>query len=122
MKKYLLSILSILTLIVFMTGFISNQNVKGPDEHPEVEWDVSCQDCHAEETPEVFKSWEASRHGTVNFGCYICHGDGEKTFYAKGTDKDCQGCHAAQVESMEKTEFKSCFKCHDGHSLKFHMN
>ncbi|MDZ7764375.1 MAG: hypothetical protein U5K00_08090 [Melioribacteraceae bacterium] len=38
-------------------------------------------------TPDIYKDWEMSRHGDVNFGCYLCHGDGQETFYPKGTDE-----------------------------------
>lgn len=90
-------------------------------QHPNVDWTISCTDCHRDVTPEIVEAWNESRHGKVNFGCYICHGDGEEVFHAKGTDERCSGCHAGQEVNFEKTKMSSCFDCHDGHTLKFHI-
>lgn len=117
MKKIYLITLFLVTTGIISLGFISNQK---SDEHPDVDWTIGCQECHADTTPDIFSDWEESRHGIVNFGCYICHGDGQETFYVKGNDAQCSGCHAAQLESFENSKFKSCFDCHNGHTLKFH--
>lgn len=88
------------------------------DEHLDVDWNIGCQECHSEETPDIFAEWEASRHGTVGFGCYICHGDGEETFSAAGSIDGCQGCHDGYEEKCGiESKNKSCFSCHNGHTL-----
>ena len=89
-------------------------------QHADVDWTMSCAECHQDVNPAIFKSWSESRHGQVNFGCYICHGDGQEAFYAKGSDQTCNGCHAGQEVNFEKTNIKSCFDCHNGHTLNFH--
>lgn len=125
MKVKIYSILCIAVALTFLLGFShskeypSSSTIKG-DKHPDVDWTISCTECHADVTPEVVEKWSESRHGAVNFGCYICHGDGEEVFYAKGTDERCIGCHAGQEVNFEKIKMKSCFDCHNGHSLKFH--
>jgi hypothetical protein len=88
------------------------------EEHLDVDWNVGCQECHAEETPDIFAEWKDSRHGTVGFGCYICHGDGEETFAATGSVDGCQGCHDGYEEKCGvESKDKSCFSCHNGHTL-----
>lgn len=101
-------------------GFTTLNNQDDQDKHPDIDWTVSCVDCHTDMTPDIVKDWEMSRHGDVGFSCYLCHGDGQETFYAKGSDKDCLGCHAAQEVDFEKSNVASCFDCHNGHTLKFH--
>lgn len=125
MKIKIYSIVFITVAVTFFLGF-TNSNVHSSsskllgDKHPDVDWTVSCSECHQEITPEIFKDWSDSRHGQVNFGCYICHGDGEEVFHAKGSDEGCVGCHAGQEVNFEKSKLESCFDCHNGHSLKFH--
>ena len=118
MVKIYFTVMSIIAVSIISLGFINNSQVE--DKHPDVDWTVGCQDCHSEATPEIFQAWENSRHGTVNFGCYICHGDGQETFYAKATDDRCLGCHAGHEVNYENTKFESCYDCHNGHTLKFH--
>lgn len=119
LKKYLLMFF-LFSGILLITGNEANAQAKKGEKHPKVDWDLSCQDCHADVTPEIFKQWEDSKHGGANFGCYICHGDGQEVFYKKGKDDRCEGCHSSQQETMVKTKIKSCFTCHQGHTLKFH--
>lgn len=119
LKKYFL-ILSLIIGILLVYGFTDSSQVKKGDKHPKVDWEIGCQECHKDATPEVYVKWEASRHGEVNFGCYMCHGDGQEVFYKKGKDDRCDGCHSNQAADMKKTKNKSCFNCHNGHSLKFH--
>ncbi|MBL1211817.1 MAG: hypothetical protein HND52_00550 [Ignavibacteriae bacterium] len=117
MKKFYLITLFLVAIGIVSLGFTNNQS---DEKHPDVDWSIGCQDCHAEETPDIYKAWENSSHGMVNFGCYICHGDGEVTFYSQGSDATCGGCHAGQLVEFEKTKFNSCYDCHNGHTLKFH--
>jgi hypothetical protein len=125
MKKIYL--VSFITAIVIMSlGFNNVSSTKmqnqfsAKDKHPDVDWSIGCAECHADATPEVFSKWENSRHGKVNFGCYMCHGDGQEQFSAKGNDDSCLGCHSSQEVDFNKSKVKSCFDCHEGHTLKFH--
>ena len=93
------------------------------EKHIDVDYDLSCKECHAEETPEIVQDWEAGKHGLVNVGCFVCHGDGEVEFYAKPGVARCIGCHSAYETDFEKTAgISSCFTCHTGHTLKFHKH
>jgi hypothetical protein len=117
MKKLLVLSSFVLAVTIVLMGFSPQSQ---DEKHPDVDWSLSCQECHANVTPEVYKQWENSAHGQVDFGCYICHGDGQEEFHPKGQDVGCQGCHAEQLVDFEKTKFSSCYDCHQGHTLKFH--
>ncbi|MDQ7062975.1 MAG: hypothetical protein Q9P90_01885 [candidate division KSB1 bacterium] len=90
------------------------------DEHPDVDFNQSCYDCHKEETPEVAEQWHASLHGMVNVGCFVCHGDGTTEFVVQPSTERCIACHSPKEVDYSKTEASSCFSCHNGHTLKFH--
>ena len=120
MKNFYLTLLTIIAVAIVSYGFFGSQQSKEGDKHPDVDWAIGCQECHADVTPDIFEDWEMSKHGEVNFGCFICHGDGQETFHASGTDNTCGGCHSAQLVEFEQTVFKSCYDCHNGHTLKFH--
>ena len=93
------------------------------NKHEDVDWGVGCQDCHSEVTPDIFAEWEESRHGTVGFGCYICHGDGEETFHPAGSTDGCIGCHDSYEEKCGvAAKDKSCFSCHNGHTLELYAS
>jgi uncharacterized CHY-type Zn-finger protein len=91
-----------------------------PQKHADVDFSVSCLECHQETTPEPVAEWSAGMHGQVNVGCFICHGDGEAEFYAKPADDGCVTCHSAKEVDFSRLEATSCFSCHGGHSLKLH--
>lgn len=118
MLKIYSLLFSVMVLGIISLGFYSNP--QDDDQHPEVDWSIGCQECHAEVTPDVFTAWEASRHGDVNFGCYICHGDGAEEFFPQGSDATCSGCHSGYEEKMVENNNSSCYDCHNGHTLKFH--
>lgn len=125
MKVKIYSILFIAVAVTFFLGFSNSNSYNLPstilgDKHPDVDWTISCNDCHMDVTPEIVEAWSESRHGQVNFGCYICHGDGEEVFHPKGSDERCIGCHAGQEVIFENSKLESCFDCHNGHTLKFH--
>ena len=103
-------------------GVVSTALADSHAEHPDVEFDVSCATCHAEETPEAYAAWESGVHGDVNIGCFICHGDGTETFTLKPDVETCRGCHDSAFASFEASGQESCFACHDGHTLKFHQD
>ena len=126
MKRKIYLILIILSFGLLSVGFINNTQSENQnslllkDKHPKVDWTIGCTECHEEITPKVFKDWNMSKHGQVGFGCFICHGDGQEEFNAKGKDNGCLGCHSAMEVNFKKTKVKSCFDCHNGHTLKFH--
>lgn len=106
-------------LIAFLSWNLSSGDEKGT-KHPEVDFSISCAECHAEETPDAYNDWKSSKHGLMNYGCYLCHGDGEVEFYPSPGTEQCIGCHSAQDVDFEKLPLKNCYDCHKGHTLKFH--
>jgi len=111
--------LSLILLFSFSTTTIADE-VEKQEKHIEVDYSVSCMECHAEETPQETKEWKESAHGAMNFGCYMCHGDGEEEFYPQPGTERCISCHSGQEVDFSKVELNNCFDCHQGHSLKFH--
>jgi uncharacterized CHY-type Zn-finger protein len=92
-----------------------------PVKHLDVDFDISCYECHKEMTPEVAASWYEGMHGQVNVGCFVCHGDGDVTFHPQPTVERCEGCHSLYIANNEKHAGEtSCFDCHNGHNLKYH--
>ncbi len=92
-----------------------------PETHPEVDFSLSCIECHSTETPDQVEEWSAGMHGQVNVNCFVCHGDGIEEFYPSPTTERCVSCHSRyEVNFSAEKEASSCFSCHDGHTLKFH--
>ena len=91
------------------------------EKHAEVDFTVSCMECHQEETPDAFNAWKVSSHGKMNFGCYMCHGDGVEEFSANPSVERCEACHSDHEECMTKN-VDGCYDCHDGHSMKVVKN
>ena len=87
------------------------------EKHIEVDFDISCMECHQEETPEIVSDWKSSTHGKMNFGCYMCHGDGIEDFAASPKADRCEACHSGNKKCEMKTHEGKCFDCHDGHTL-----
>jgi hypothetical protein len=88
------------------------------EKHMEVDFDISCMECHQEETPEVYADWEKSAHGKMNFGCYMCHGDGVEDFTAAPKADRCASCHSGNEKCDMHTQDGKCYTCHDSHNLK----
>jgi hypothetical protein len=88
-------------------------------QHPKVDFDIPCAECHTRRTPAVVEQWQQSKH-SPNVGCFICHGDGEVEFNPKPDTSSCMTCHAARVEDMRRAPVQNCFACHNSHRLKFH--
>ena len=92
-----------------------------PQKHSDEDFSMSCFECHAEVTPEITEEWTAGKHGQLNVGCFICHGDGQEEFWAKPTGEQCATCHAGHnVDFSQMAGIENCFTCHGGHDLKFH--
>ncbi len=113
-KILVIAILSIL-LLTFIHLFAGTN-----EKHPDVDFSISCQECHAEATPEAFSDWKNSKHGVMDYGCYICHGDGKEEFHVKPGTERCVGCHSPQEVDFSQIAVDNCFDCHKGHTLKFH--
>ncbi len=129
-KRFLfpLVLLSGLGFMIFACAQTEAVRTKAPvastvaqSKHPEADFSMSCLECHQSTTPEVTAEWESSKHGQVNVGCFVCHGDGEVEFYNKPQGERCIGCHSPQEVDFTKLPVKTCFGCHDGHDLKFHQ-
>jgi hypothetical protein len=98
----------------------------GAERHPAdaTKAGEACEACHARETPEVVKQWEAGPHGLVLVKCFVCHGSTGKDFRARGTAASCDGCHPAEAARVVPAKAARrhplatrCFSCHDPHSL-----
>ncbi len=93
------------------------------EDHPEIDdqWET-CDNCHADVTPDIVDAWYASHHGINNVKCFMCHGSAGKDFVTQPGTVRCASCHNDWVESMA-TDFmagKSCFSCHTPHALNPH--
>lgn len=87
-------------------------------KHASVDFSESCMQCHAEVSPDIYSDWKSSGHGILNYGCYICHGDGETEFYPVGSEDKCISCHSKSEGHLARMEYTGCYDCHDGHTLK----
>jgi hypothetical protein len=109
----------LLAAVLFGLGFAPGPGQS--DKHPEVDFSVSCVECHRDATPEIVSQWKSSKHGLMNFACYMCHGDGKQEFSRRPGTERCQACHSALNVDFSRTPAKNCFDCHNGHTLKFHQ-
>lgn len=92
------------------------------EKHPPVEFNTNCYECHLNASPEIVAKWETGKHGLVNVGCAVCHGDGEDEFFAKPQGERCIGCHSAKKVDFSAMHVKNCSGWHGGHDLKFHKS
>ncbi len=122
MKSAFSSVLIVLLALLFTMSMVGNMSAAGKkaDKHPDVDFSISCVECHSEVTPKAVQEWRSSKHGIMNFGCYMCHGDGQEDFSARPGSERCIACHSGQDVDFSKTAVKNCFDCHKGHTLKFH--
>ncbi|NOX88879.1 MAG: hypothetical protein GXO77_07620 [Calditrichaeota bacterium] len=118
--KWLLAVAGVL-IIIFSLQFNLQADDEKEEKHPEVDFTQSCMECHKEVTPDIVRDWEKSKHGVMNFGCYMCHGDGQVEFYRKPSTETCLSCHTGEPVDARKGGNLQCFSCHNGHSLKFHQ-
>ncbi|MDZ7291557.1 MAG: hypothetical protein ONB44_22220 [candidate division KSB1 bacterium] len=129
-KRFLFPTLFLLGLVFLIFACAQTEAVRTNEQaappgargkHPEVDFSISCLECHRDATPEVVVKWESGKHGQVNVGCFVCHGDGEVEFYNKPQGERCISCHSPQEVDFTKLPVKTCFGCHNGHDLKFHL-
>jgi len=117
--------IAVVMVAMIATGLIVSCGLSqqsGPEaaakaKHPEADFSRSCVECHTEATPEITAKWASSGHGKLNYGCYICHGDGVQTFTVKPHSNGCISCHSGSMEHLEDVGDVSCFECHNGHTL-----
>ena len=120
-RKTCFFVLLTLTAFVLTMGLISTQGeAEPPAKHSDVDFSMSCLECHTVETPDITADWEKGMHGQVNVGCFVCHGDGDVEFFPQPTTERCVSCHSAQEADYSKIEASTCFSCHNGHTLTFH--
>ncbi len=119
--KTLLAVLGAMAFVLFILNAHLEAQEKKQEMHPDVDFSVSCMECHQEVTPDVVKDWKSSKHGMMNFGCYMCHGDGQQEFYPQPTTEKCLSCHTGVPVDARKGGNLNCFTCHKGHTLKFHQ-
>ncbi|GAB4339174.1 MAG: hypothetical protein Kow0037_23890 [Calditrichia bacterium] len=66
-----------------------------------------CVDCHREQTPNIVKDWEMSKHSQNGIACGVCHGEDHTGMddFAKATaptPATCADCHEERVEEFKK--------------------
>lgn len=75
-----------------------------------------CAACHEAEE----KAWLGGKHGLMVVKCVVCHGDPEVNFAPQPPLGRCLGCHGDQIQDVEKKlapERRTCFLCHDNHTV-----
>ncbi len=107
-------------LLFFAWQLQANDGRKQTEKHPDVDFSISCVECHQEVTPDIVKEWKSTKHGMMNFGCYMCHGDGQVEFKVKPDTDNCLNCHTGEPVDASKGGNTNCFSCHKPHDLKFH--
>lgn len=85
--------------------------------HQDEDFSLSCTECHSDVTPDIYADWQGSGHGKMNYGCYICHGDGDVEFYPAASEEGCISCHSNNEAHLARVDYDGCFDCHDGHTL-----
>ena len=121
MKRLLIALGVIAAVIGFVFLFYScgSRQPEPRVQHIEVDFTISCVECHSSTSPEVVEAWQEGKHGEYDHGCQICHGVSASDFKARPRASICRRCHKQRI-SVSRTCARSCFDCHDGHSLKFH--
>jgi len=107
-----------LLVIIGLGLLIQAQTVQGAAaiKHPDTPADLDCIECHADQE----RVWFNGKHGLMGVKCIVCHGSTDQNFATKPTLAACRGCHADEVAQAGKAKGKtdkSCFPCHDRHSL-----
>ena len=108
--KYIFGLLCVL-MLVHPTGATEK-----PKAHIVTSVDQECSECHADQATV----WFASKHGLMGVKCVVCHGSTDNTFLRQPGLPQCRGCHGEEVEQVRRKvqpAEKTCFPCHDHHSL-----
>jgi hypothetical protein len=122
-----LIVVAVLLLAAGVGPAASAAEAPTPDRHPDVgETTKTCDGCHAEVTPEIYRAWYASAHGVNSVKCFVCHGARTERFAVQASIDRCAACHSDQIPAMEAfsrfvgKETSSCFECHPPHWLSPH--
>jgi len=102
-------------IMLLMIALPSIVAAKAPKGHMKTD-NQECSECHA----AAATAWLNGPHGLMTVKCVICHGSTEKNFTAKPGLNRCNGCHGEIVEQVKRMPTagpKTCFPCHDNHSL-----
>jgi hypothetical protein len=119
LRIFLGILIAAIGLVLFLY-FLATQRPDASAQHVEVDFTISCVECHSSTSPEVVQDWKEGKHGEYDHGCQICHGVSAEDFNARPGNAQCRRCHGRQKIFPSQTCARSCFDCHDGHSLKFH--
>jgi len=118
--KYLFLFVGLILFVISTSALEAKVAKKSKaKKHPPVEAEMITEDplvclsCHQNQA----KEWEGSAHGLNQVRCFICHGDLEKRFEPKPSPSNCVMCHAEKLEDLKKAKIKTCFQCHNGHTL-----
>lgn len=116
-KMFVVCITALVSSLIISCAAIGLGNKVVTGKHIDVDFSLSCNECHIDVTPDIVADWKSSGHGRMNFGCYICHGDGEVEFYPVAFTEKCITCHSNNEEHLSEHKNRGCFRCHDGHTL-----
>lgn len=103
------------TWILFLMFAIAAVPVSAGKPHMKTEGQ-ECAECHNSQE----QVWLNGKHGLMNVKCVVCHGSPEETFTAKPGITKCRGCHSDKVMDVEKKlmgKERTCFLCHDNHTV-----
>jgi len=119
--KYLILFVGLILFVISTSALEAKVAKKSKvKKHPPVEAEMITEDplvclsCHQSQA----KEWEGSAHGLNQVRCFICHGDLEKRFEPKPSPSNCVMCHVEKLEDLKKAKLKTCFQCHNGHTLE----
>jgi len=119
--KYVILFMGLIIFTVCTSALEAKESKKAKaKKHPQIETEMITEDplvcfsCHQNQT----KEWEGSGHGLNQVRCFVCHGDLEKRFEPMPSPENCVMCHAEKLEDLKKSKLKTCFQCHNGHTLE----
>ena len=104
--------LMVLLLLLILPAAVGASGKK----HVKTSADQECSECHVDQA----SVWLAGAHGLMGVKCVVCHGSPEENFISKPDIARCRGCHDEEVEQVATKKAKvekTCFPCHDPHSL-----
>ncbi len=108
-------------IILFLLIILPAAAIAKDKMHTKTSANQECYECHGSQ----MQTWQDGKHGLMGVKCVVCHGSTDKNFAAKPDIYKCRGCHSEKVADVEKKmlpKMKTCFICHDAHSVatKFH--
>lgn len=109
-------------IILFLIFALPVTVIAKEKKHIKTPEDQECYECHGNQ----MQVWQDGKHGLMNVKCVVCHGSTDKNLVAKPDIYRCRGCHGEKVKDVENKlpqKVRSCFLCHEHHSvtMKFHQ-